>query len=235
MAMISRFVSVATLGLLCAFSSVAGIVNVVNFSFEDLGGGLPVGCGANCSYTTGAINGWTKTGSGAAGEMKPGMQAGQFFYFSSFSTPTDGITIGFSNGATLSQTVVSALTIQAGATYTLMVDVGHRNDLPVKGSADLLITGTNGTTVVLAGNGNLPVAPGGWSTFTATYTALPGDQTITIQLLSSGPSRAQGDFDNVRLTFVPAGVAPAPEPAGVTLLGLGLGGLLLFARRNRAC
>jgi PEP-CTERM motif len=113
-------------------------------------------------------------------------------------------------------------TVVTGVTYTLMVDLGARKDnVAFAAAADLLINGIHYAAI-----GTAP-APGDWSTFTATYVGLAADagKSITIELLSSGP---QGDFDNVRLSD------SVPEPAGMTLLGLGLVGLSVFARRKRA-
>jgi len=209
----SRIVSLATLGFLSAFTAGASTISIANFSFEDLPPvtGLPTSCGLGCSFSSGAIPGWT--GSDAtSGQFQPGTQAGNL---ASFSTLSDSITIAYSNGATLSQ-AVSTLGL---GTYTLMVDLGQRNDTAFTAGADLLI---NGSTVMLA-TGTAPSA-GNWSTFTASFTGAPS--TITIQLTSGG---VQADFDNVRLSFASA----VPEPAGFTLLGLGLAGLLVVARRKR--
>jgi len=93
--------------------------------------------------------------------------------------------------------------------------------------ADLLIGGIGGTKILATGTAP---TPGNWSTFTATYVGLSADggKTITIELTSTG---AQANFDNVRLSDVAPTV---PEPGSVTLIGLGLAGVLVFARRKRA-
>jgi hypothetical protein len=219
MAMTSRFGLVATLGVLCAFTVVAGTIPVANFSFETIPvGGRGGGCGTGCFFSAGpaAIPNWLGSDS-TSGEFQPGTQLGNT---TKFSVLSDGITSAYSNGATLSQTVA---TVVAGFTYTLMVDLGERNDIPTfMGSADLLINGKHYLAI-----GNAPLA-GHWSTFTATYlgTVLDSGQPITIELFSPG---AQANFDNVRLSG-----GFTPEPAGVTLLGLGLAGLLIFGRRRRA-
>jgi hypothetical protein len=224
--MISRFVSVAALGLLGVLSAAASTILVNNLSFEILPvGGLPFGgCGTGCLYSTAAVPGWSGV-SATSGQFQPGTQLGDFAYFSTLSA---GNTSAYTNGQTLSQTVLST-TVVPGHTYTLLVDLGRRNDTgfaTFHAAADLLI---GGLTVIPA-IGTIPNL-GNWSTYTASFLALPGDagKTITIQLTSSG---RQGNFDNVRLDDL-AG-ASVPEPAGVTLLGLGLAGLLVFARRRRA-
>jgi PEP-CTERM motif len=200
------------------FTTPTSAIFVVNSSFETLPvSGLTNACGVGCSYSTGAIPGWSGSNS-FSGQFQPGTP-GNVTWFSTLSS--DGSpTVAYSNGgATLSQTMVP--TVQVDDTYTLMVDLGRRNDLPFMASVGLLING-----VLIPASGTAPT-PGDWSTYTATYTGLAADvgQSITIELFSSGP---QGDFDNVRLDET------VPEPAGITLLGLGLVGLSVFARRKRA-
>ena len=212
-----RFVSIATLGFLSAFTALAGVISVANASFETLpAGGLPSGCGTGCSFSEAVIPGWSN--SGISGQFQPGTPATTFF-----TSLPDGPTVAFSNDTTppISQTVGTK--VQLGVTYTLMVDLGWRNDFgSFTSAADLMING-NAITAI----GTAPTQ-GNWSTFTATYTGLASDvgSSITIELLTSG---GQGDFDNVRLSD-----STVPEPAGFTLLGLGLAGLLVFARRQRA-
>jgi hypothetical protein len=179
---------------------------LVNPSFEMLPtGGLPFGCGANCSYSVDAIPGWDN--SGVSGQFQPGAGAGNYTYFNSLS---DGPASAYTNdaGGTISQ-LVSGLTVQSGVTYTLQVDVGDRNDVASTASVDLLI---NGHTYVASGS----LVPGGWSTFTASYTGQAADagDPITIQLNGAGP---QANFDNVRLMDAQSQVLP--EPSAFWLLG----------------
>jgi len=95
---------------------------VANPSFETMpGGGLPYGCGTGCSYSVGTIPDWVTSGS--EGQFQPGSSSGNFAYF---NYVPDGVTVAYSNGGTISQTVGS--TVVAGDTYTLTVDLGNRND-----------------------------------------------------------------------------------------------------------
>jgi hypothetical protein len=196
-------------------SAVANPIFVNNFSFENLPvGGLPNACGAGCSYSFSTpIPGWTN-GAGS-GQFQPGASG-------VFNSIPDGTTIAFSNGGTITQTV--APTVQLGVTYTLMVDLGKRSDLPFLSAAALLI---NGNTY--AATGVVPTS-GNWSTFTATYTGLAADvgQAITIELIANG---AQGNFDNVRLSD--SLVTPTPEPGMMSMLVGGLGAMVLLTRRFR--
>jgi hypothetical protein len=189
----------------------AAAIGVANPSFETLPvGGLPSGCGLGCSFSIDSIPGWTN--SGVSGQFQPGTGAGNTAYF---NTLPDGQTIAFTNFGPITQTV--GATVVPGVTYTLMVDIGARNDLPGLGTADLLVNGIPYAAVGVAPtNGN-------WSTYTSTYVGLPADagSAITIELQTTG---SQGDYDNVRLSDSTKSAVPEPSTLGlvaVVLLGLG--------------
>jgi len=207
--------------LILASTSYASPIFVTNFSFETLPvGGLPLdGCGAGCFYSEGpSIPGWTITGT-YTGQFQPGPSAGNTAYFNSVP---DGITVAYTDGGSISHTV--APLVQLGVTYTLQVDVGVRNDIGDPGTEALVI---NGNTYLATGT--LP-SPGGWSTFTATYTGLAADvgQPIAIQLASDS---AQADWDNVLLSD---SITDVPEPASIVLVGLAALALGAIGRRKRA-
>jgi hypothetical protein len=199
-----------------AATAFASPLTVTNFSFETLPlTGLPNGCGTGCSYSIGAIPGWTLSSSG--GQFQQGTPANT----TSFTSLSDGPTVAYTNatGGIISQTIVP--TVVVGQVYTLRVDIGFRLDDSnvFAGTADLLINGNRYTAT-----GASPVR-GTFGTFVATYNGLLADvgKPITIELQSSG---VQGDFDNVRLDAS----AAVPEPASFLLIGPAL---LLFSRRRR--
>ncbi len=202
----------AVAAAMSAVPASAVTIAVANASFETLPpGGLPNGCGTGCSFSSGAIPGWITTG--ATGQFQPG-SAG-FYNF-----VPDGLTVAYSNGGSITQTV--GATAVAGRTYTLSTAFGVRNDIANPGSIRLLV-GAN--TIFATG---IAPTPGNWATYTASYTATLADagSAISIELVSPG---SQGGFDNVALTAV-------PEPASWALMigGFGLTGAALRRRRTLA-
>jgi len=215
-------ISAAAFAAVVVSTASAGPISVSNFSFETLpAGGLPFdSCGAGCFYSDDAIPGWAISGKTAStGQFQPGVQASNFSFFNSVP---DGITVAYTNGGTISQTV--GVTVALGIVYTLLVDQGVRHDFSDPGIVELLI----GTTPIVATG--VAASPGDWSTYTATYTGLAADVGKSIAILLNSSS-IQGDWDNVRLDATDA-TAQVPEPATVALLSLGLAGLG-FMRRKR--
>jgi hapalindole biogenesis HpiC1 cyclase-like protein/PEP-CTERM motif-containing protein len=224
------FAAVFATSLLFAGAASATPITVSNPSFEILVGGgsaLPLACaGAGCTYSNGpgAIPGWINVA--ASGAFQPGPASNGYFNFL-----PHGPTTAYSNEATspISQIVGTAV---AGVTYTLLVDVGIRNDVFVStpGLAQLTIGGVP----VATGLGLAPAA-GDWSTFTATYLATPADNGMALGILLFNPGIAgsQGNFDNVRLSDDTIGPAVVPEPATLLLLGIGLAGARAARYRMR--
>jgi hypothetical protein len=205
-------VATALAALAAALPAEATIISVANFSFETLpAGGLPNGCGTNCFYSVDAIPGWTNAGD--SGQFQPGPPATVTY----FDTLSDGPTNAYSNGGDITQIVT---TVQVGAIYSLLVDIGNRFEQSEAGSANLLVNGN-----LYAGFFLNPPPEGGWGTEEVLYTGLAADagQPLTILLRSSG---AQGNFDNIRLT------SAIPEPSTLALFAAGLVSLLAMRRRR---
>jgi hypothetical protein len=208
------FAALVVSGILSAGpGAMAYSITVNNPSFEILPpGGLPFGnCGAGCNYSFDVIPGWTVTG--ATGQFHPGVVDGNTAFF--YSVP-DGITVAFSNGGSISQTV--GPTSVAGQTYTLEVYLGFRRDLPDPGSSYLVIGGipTLALGTPLQGSGD-------WSLYTASYTAPASGLPIEVLLQTPG---GQGDWDKVSLSATPL-------PPALLLFGTALAGLGLLGRRRR--
>lgn len=192
----------------------ASSIFVNNFSFES-SGALANGCGTGCTYSIGAISGWSNTGT--VGLFQPGTTAGMF------TSLSDGATSAFTSPGTLTQAVNA--TVGAGTVYTLQVDLGYRLDYANLGqaftsAAQLVIGGTSFYNLT----GTAP-GKGTFTTFSVAYTGTLADagKTIGIQLYTTDPN-LQGSFDNVRLSGV-------PEPGTYLLFGPAL--LLLGAFRRR--
>lgn len=173
----------------------AGAIPVNNPSFETLPpGGLSSGCGFGCSYVQDFIPGWINNPGGwdlSSGQFRPGPDAGNTTYFDTLS---DGPTSAYCNNGSIQQ--ITGITVQAGLTYTLTVDVGWRKDAGPTGFPRLLVNGVYydpapGTAVF-----------GGWAPFTTTYVARPQDVGASITIVLSSVS-FQGNFDNVRFSDSP--------------------------------
>ena len=215
--------SVALLAAACGIAPAAWAapIAVDNPSFETLpAAGLPHPCGTGCSFSVDFIPGWVNTpflGLGlSSGQFQPGTHAGNTTFFNALS---DGITSAYTTTSGISQTV--DVTVEEGIIYTLLVDVGWRNDAGPFGNPRLLVN-----NIFYDGVGT-PVR-GDWAEYTTTYVGLPQDVGMPITIFLDSVT-FQGNFDNVRFSTSVA----VPEPAFTLPLGLAvLAGFGAIKRRQ---
>jgi len=196
--------------------AVADSITVLNPSFES----PAVSPGV---FSVGVITDWSVS----AGNLPGGVFHPVGLTYNDLSD-IDGNQVAYSNGGIISQTLTE--TLQAGMTYTLMVEVGNRADTNFSG---YLIELLAGTTVIASDNNGVAPASGEFLTSTIEYTAMAGDadlgEALSIQLRAFG---IQTNFDNVRLNGVDVdgGTTVIPTP---TASLLSLMGLTVFAARRR--
>lgn len=193
----------AAAACLVAVSAAAAPIPVNNPSFEILPDvALPLVCGGGCSYSESFIPGWINTpflGLGlTSGQFRPGTHTGNTTYFNSLS---DGPTSAHTTNGCIEQTV--GVTVQPGVTYTLLVDVGWRNDAGPFGLPRLRVNG-----IYYDGVGTAVL--GGWATFTATYLGQAQDAGLPITICLTSVT-LQGNFDNVRLNDSSASTGVDPR------------------------
>jgi hypothetical protein len=218
-ALLSSFGAVGLIG--GPSGAAAAPILVANPSFEILPvGGLPLdSCGPGCFFSSGTpIPGWNS--SGQFGQFQPGVQDGNF---TTFNSVPSGITVAYSNGGSISQTVGPVG--QVGVTYTLQVDVGFRKDLINPGTVALVV-GSHTTDAT----GAVPQMSGNWVNYTASYTAVASDAGAPISILLSSPG-SQGDWDNVRLSD---NITAIPEPMSLAVIGVGILALGAVLRHRQA-
>lgn len=202
--------------LTCAAMAVASTtvtaapIVVDNFSFESAAIGAP----------------------GGVSSVHPGWTGGLVFRPTTATVPVvpDGLQVLFLQGAGASSTQTLSAVLTAGTTYTLLVDVGSRQDFNFIGTYAITLEGASG---VLASTTTPTPANGSFVTASLSYAALIGDaslgQALTIRITHTGAGSSTGLFDNVRLDASPTNV-PEPSSIGFVLLGL----TLVAAKLRRA-
>ncbi|MEO1368317.1 MAG: hypothetical protein AAFX50_14180 [Acidobacteriota bacterium] len=187
-------------------------IPLVNPSFEDNVLELPG------SFTPEA-DGWVLATNSGKGTYRPDA--------TDFNEPVpDGINVAYINLGPNSLLQDTGELLEAGATYTLTVEVGNRTDagiadyqITLEAEGDVLATGTN------------PATPnGGFVTSTTVYEATPDQagRPLTIRLNSlATQGLVQVNFDDVQLVKL-SPVTPVTEVPTLSTFGLGLLALLIL-------
>ena len=167
-------------------------IAITNPSFEANAIGSPGGF-------TSSVDGWVTSPNNGKGTLRPG--TGSYT-----GGPTDGVNVAYINRAG-SNALVQTLgeTLQAGATYTLQVDIGDRADASF---ADYRVTLEAGGAVLATGTNPTP-PDGGFATSTTVYTVESQHvgKPLTLRLNVTGSGGIQVNFDNVRLVRASLGDA----------------------------
>lgn len=249
---LSRFPSILAASLALALPSLtfAAPLTVTNPSFEDITNET-----AYNEFTFGNFNGWQYFGPNTtSGELDAdGFFIGTLdptpgTWFTTGATDGERVAIAFlffnqrlSGEFGLTQTLTHNLA--PNTTYTLEVDIGNIASGIALDNTPYNLSGFPGYRIdLLAGNtlltsdlNTLSPADGQWATSTLTYTTgnlVDPNQALQIRLVNLNnidpnhpTADIEVDFDNVRLSAVPA----IPEPASLTLLAPAL---LLLKRRT---
>jgi len=218
---LKRFIFVIlALQVILSGSALAYSIPITNYSFEN------PSLSQEGNWTQGqGIVGWTVTGydnNTWAGVIR------------SPATVSDGLNAAWIQYSTLMYQILSE-DLQPNYQYQLSLSIGHRVNFPLDPRIQLL-AGNNILINELIAESDKPGA-GTYKNFVFTYNSgssvVPG-QALQIKLLNTDAENifSQPHFDKVILNASPLAAA-VPEPASLSLFGLGLLGVLKFRRKRK--
>jgi hypothetical protein len=171
-------------------------------------------------FTTVNPPGWTLTGVG--GVFKPAIGT-------SVNSVPDGSQVAYVGNATTlgaNSSIFQDLGVAAvtGQTYQLSVDVGSRKEgIP----AHYLVELTEGGVTLNSASGTISPGTGNFGVVTFNAVGITGGGDIGVRLSETGAG--QSLFDVVAVSTV----ATVPEPATLTMLGIGVVGMAGYGWRRR--
>ena len=208
----------ALVALGTASASHAQNIPVQNFSFESP---------AVSTFTTNVITGWS--GGGGAGYGVQNLAAGPSLFPGGIP---DGTQYAYVNTGYIFQDL--GLSLTAGNTYTLTAYVGKRTDNAGAAGSINLASFTSGLPVAfLAQSGSVTSPSGTFTKYTTSFTATGAQAGQDFGIVLNDTGTGQVDFDNVSLTQS----SPVPEASTTVsfglLLALGMGRLVVAAKRKK--
>lgn len=222
-----------SMAALVSTSASATPITVANFSFEtpDKGTSGFQGC---------PISGWTcnpnNSSVGVYAPVNPTQYEKGLDGLPGLIIVPDGKQAGYIAAANGSLSQDTTALIANATTYTLSAYIGRRKDDGFNAAISGSINLTHNGVVFATLNMTSPAQQGFWLDHTLTFTTTSANsaffgQTLGIQFIDFTAS--QLNIDNVRLSYAAVAQQSVPEPATLTLFGLGAVALGAMRRRRR--
>jgi hypothetical protein len=212
--------------ILATFGSLPLWANsITNGSFESPV--VPVGGFDNFASGSTGITGWTVVGAAGGVSIVSGSfsQSGISFPAEDGAQWLDLTGDGTNSNEGVQQTFATI----SGTQYTVSFWVGNVNNpggiFGTTSTVDVLLGGASGTTLLVATNANTTTGTQTWDEFSTTFTAT--GSTSTLDFINGDPSSDNSNgLDNISVNAT-GQTSPVPEPGTLSLLSIGIVGLLL--------